>query len=212
MKSVLILEDTADVRDWLARLIERAFPGIVVSAVALLAQAQAAIRTATFDLALVDINLPDGNGVTLVDELRARSPATYCVMATVFDDDDNVFQALRAGSHGYLLKGDPEHELVARLNGILRGEPPLSPSIARRVLGYFSQPQVKRADGTSLTDREREVLILIAKGLNRPEIGELLGIGSSTVATHIGAVYRKLDISSRPEATIEAMRMGLLRP
>lgn len=209
MKSVLILEDNADVRDWLAALIGRAFAGVAVTGTAALAQAQAAIRSNSFDLALIDINLPDGNGVALVAELRARNPATYCVMATAFDDDDCVFNALRAGAHGYLLKSDPELELVARLHGILRGEPPLSPAVARRVLGYFSPSPRKTESG--LTERERDVLILISKGLNRMEIAEHLKIGPATVATHIGAVYRKLDISSRSEATIEAIRLGLIR-
>lgn len=130
IKSVLILEDTADVRAWLAELLGRAFPGIAVTAVATLAQAQAAISSGTFDLALIDISLPDGNGVTLVGELRARCPATYCVMAAIFDDDDHVFRALRAGAHGYLLKGEPEHTLVTRLQGL--GFSAASPLYRRR--------------------------------------------------------------------------------
>jgi len=212
MKNALVLEDTDGVRDMLVRLLSNAFPGIEITAVASIAQAKTAIHANTFELALLDINLPDGNGVTLVSDLRTRSPNTYCVMATIFDDDDNVFNALRAGAHGYLLKGEPEQELTARLKGIVAGDPPISPSIARRMLTYFCPPTPqKQVDLPNLSDREREVLTLVAKGLSRGEIATHLKIGATTVASHIGAVYRKLDISSRAEATVEAIRLGLLR-
>lgn len=211
MKNALILEDTDGVREMLTRLLSNAFPGIEIKAAASLAQAKAAIQAHTFELALLDINLPDGNGVTLVGELRTRSPNTNCVMATIFDDDDNVFNALRAGANGYLLKSEPEQELTTRLKGILAGDPPISPSIARRILSHFCPPTPQHSGAAHLSDRERDVLTLVAKGLSRSEIGAHLKIGATTVASHIGAVYRKLDISNRAEATIEAIRLGLLR-
>lgn len=211
MKTALILEDTDGVRDMLVRLLSNSFRGINITAVASIAKAKAAIQEMTFDLALLDINLPDGNGVTLVGDLRTRSPNTYCVMATVFDDDDNVFNALRTGAHGYLLKSESEQELTARLKGIVAGDPPISPAIARRMLTYFCPSAQMKTDVPHLSDREREVLTLVAKGLNRNEIAMHLKIGVATVASHIGAVYRELGISSRAEATVEAIRLGLLR-
>jgi DNA-binding NarL/FixJ family response regulator len=210
MKSALILEDTADVRRWLANLLATAFPAVAITEAGSLTQARQAAASRTFDLALIDISLPDGSGITLLEELRRGAPQTFCVMATILDDDENVFRALRSGAQGYLLKDDPEEKLVASLEGILRGEPPLSPSVARRMLGYFRNIEPE-ANDARLTDREREVLTLVAKGLSRAEIAGALSVGITTVASHIGAVYRKLDISSRPEATVEAIRMGLIR-
>jgi DNA-binding NarL/FixJ family response regulator len=213
MKSVLVLEDAPDVRAWLVELVGTAFVEATVTEAGTLAQALSAIGQQAFDLALIDINLPDGNGLSLLQALRARTPATYCVMATIFDDDENIFHALQAGAQGYLLKQEPRERLLEGLQGILAGEPPLSPHVARRILTHFRKAAAPSpVDDYGLSPREREILTLIAKGLNRAEIGKMLGISPATVATHIGAVYRKLDVSSRSEATVEAIRMGLMRP
>lgn len=212
--SVLILEDTADIRRWLAGLVTTAFPDVAVTEAATLAQALHAAQARSFDLALIDLNLPDGSGITLLQTLRKASPATYCVIATIFDDNENILRALQEGAHGYLLKDQPDDRLLACLQGILRGEPPLSPSVATRILGYFRQsaPPAAPEEKCCLSEREREILSLIAKGLSRAEIAKALGISPATVATHIGAVYRKLNISCRSEATVAAIRLGLIRP
>lgn len=212
VKSILVLEDAPDVRAWLVELVGTAFAGATVTEAGSLGQAMSAIEQQQFDLALIDINLPDGNGVSLLQALHARAPATYCVMATIFDDDENIFRALQSGAQGYLLKQEPRERLLEGLQGILAGEPPLSPHVARRILTHFRQASAPApVDGHGLSPREREILTLVAKGLNRVEIGNVLGISATTVATHIGAVYRKLDISTRSEATVEAIRMGLVR-
>jgi DNA-binding NarL/FixJ family response regulator len=211
IKTALVLEDTDDVRQWLMNLLLRAYSGIDVTAVSTLTQGREAIESSTFDIALIDINLPDGSGIELVHALRVRATSTLCVMATTFDDDENILNALRAGAHGYLLKGEAEQKLIDRLVGILNGEPPLSPSIARRMLNYFSCPFDNLPSDSTLTEREQEILTLVAKGLSRTEIGALLNISFRTVATHIGAIYRKLNIGSRSEATIEAVRRGFMQ-
>lgn len=213
MKSALVLEDAPDVRAWLVELVGCAFPGVTVSEAGSLTQALNIIDQQAFDLALIDINLPDGNGLALLQALREHSPTTYCVMATIFDDDENIFRALQGGAQGYLLKQEPRERLLAGLRGILAGEPPLSPHVARRILTHFrnSAPPVSPQD-PGLSPREREILTLVAKGLSRAEIAKVLGIGVTTVATHIGAVYRKLEICSRSEATVEAIRLGLVKP
>lgn len=212
VKSILVLEDVPDVRAWLVELVGMAFAGATVTEAGSLAHAMSAIEQQQFDLALIDINLPDGNGVSVLQVLRARAPMTYCVMATIFDDDENIFRALQSGAQGYLLKQEPRERLLEGLQGILAGEPPLSPHVARRILTHFHQLSAPvPIDGHGLSPREREILALVAKGLNRVEIGKVLGISATTVATHIGAVYRKLDISTRSEATVEAVRMGLVR-
>ncbi len=212
MKSALILEDAPEVRAWLVELVDQAFPGVAISEAGSLAQALNLVKQQAFDLALIDINLPDGNGLTLLQALHDRSPATYCVMATIFDDDENIFRALQTGAQGYLLKQEPRDRLLADLRGIVAGEPPLSPHVARRIMTHFCKPAVTEpAPACSLSAREREILTLVAKGLSRGEIAKVLGIGATTVATHIGAIYRKLNICSRSEATMEAIRLGLVK-
>jgi len=136
------------------------------------------------------------------------------VVATMFDDDAHLFPALRAGAQGYVLKDETESELVRLLVGISNGQPPLSASIARRVLMHFAAiaPQSAPATitGEHLTERESDTLKLIAKGFNVPKIAELLGISKHTVAGYVRDVYRKLSVSSRAEATMAAAQRGLV--
>jgi len=209
MQTALILEDHADTRKWLTELVEQAFDGIKVTAVSTLDSARKKFGDNRFNLAIIDINLPDGSGIELVREISAMAPDTYCVMATIFDDDDHLFAALQAGAQGYLLKEQPKEQLLQRLRGILNGEPPLSPAVARRVLRYFRK-QLSSSPDIGLSERETEVLTLIAKGMNRTDISRLLGISSNTAAGYIKTIYQKLNISSRAEATLEASRRGLV--
>ena len=132
------------------------------------------------------------------------------MVATVFDDDAHLFPALRAGATGYVLKDQPAETLAAMLTGIVSGQPPLSPSIARRLLQHFQPAPATPA--SQLTPRETEVLRLIAKGLTIAEVGELLGISRHTAADYVKEVYRKLSVGNRAEAALEATRLGLLEP
>lgn len=210
MQTVLLLEDHNDTRAWLAEILRQTFEGITIYEAASLKQAREHLSQQSFDLGIIDINLPDGSGIDIIREIAQSSPETYVVVATIFDDDQHIFEALQAGAHGYLLKEQQQEQLLARLQGILDGEPPLSPAIARRILRHFhstadSEPQ------SMLTDREKEVLTLIAKGMSRSDISRLLGITVNTAAGHIKNIYRKLNICSRAEAALEATRLGLLR-
>ncbi|MBW8310992.1 MAG: response regulator transcription factor, partial [Rhizobium sp.] len=164
------------------------------------------------DLGVVDRGLPDGSGVDLIRELAQRHPACTRVVTTLFGDDAHVFPALRAGAHGYLLKDQPADRLGAALDGIRRGEPPLSPAIAQRLLRAFgAAPEpVPPSGGEPLTAREREVLVLVSKGCRLPELADRLQISRHTVSDHLKNIYRKLDINSRAEAALEAVRLGLV--
>ena len=209
MQTALLLEDHEDTRKWLGTLIQDAFGGIDVSAVSTLSAAREQIKQRRFNLAVVDISLPDGSGIDLIHDLAHSSPETYCVVATIFDDDAHLFSALQAGAQGYLLKEQPKEQLLARLQGILNGEPPLSPAVARRVLRHFRK-QTETAPDVALSERETEVLTLIAKGMSRTDVARLLGITSNTAAGYIKTIYQKLNVSSRAEATLEATRLGLV--
>jgi len=210
MKTALLVEDHAETRLWLRELLCDTFPGIKVSEALTCKQAREFINIRYYDLALFDINLPDGSGISLVEEIENRTLDTYCVMSTIIDDDKCLFEALRAGAQGYLLKGQPREQLIKRLHGILHGEPPLSPAIARRVIRYFHK-KVSRQQKSNLSNREQEVLTFIAKGLNRTDVSRLLGITSHTAAGYIKNIYVKLNVSSRAEATLQAARLGLVQ-
>jgi DNA-binding NarL/FixJ family response regulator len=173
---------------------------------------------------LIDLELPDGNGLELLRELESY-PATK-VVTTLYSDDDHLFPALQAGADGYLLKEDRFEMLVQELQRIVRGQPPLSPAIARRLLGHFrdaarvgspavslattAAPEEPWADCERLTPRETEVLTYLSKGFTIKEIAGLMGIKWFTVNDHIKAVYRKLNVSSRAEAAVLATKHGLV--
>lgn len=210
MKRSLIVEDDPEARQWMAGVVVDAFPKVTASAVPDLASGREALTGCSFDLAVIDINLPDGSGIDLVREITTACPDTYCVVATIFGDDQHIFSALKAGAHGYILKDQARERLIKRLRGIAQGEPPLSASVARRILRYFQRPSASPADA-GLSTREQEVLTLIGKGYSRSEIAELLHISPNTAASYVKTVYQKLNVSSRAEAALEAVRFGLIR-
>ena len=206
-----MVDDLADVRAWLADALREAFPGIDVVLAASLGEAMAKLETSP-QIALIDLGLPDGNGTQLIEALRKRDADTLCIVATVFDDDAHLFPALRAGAQGYVLKDRDRDALAAMLRGIVDGQPPLSASIARRLLRHF-QPAVDAGEAqVPLTPRETEVLRLTAKGLTVGEVATVLALSRHTVSGYLKDIYRKLSVGTRAEATLEAARRGLVAP
>lgn len=215
MKNILLVEDYEEVRHWLSELIHIAFGNdIELTTAASVAEAKALLEKNTFDLAVIDYNLPDGEGPEIILQIKTTTPNTYCIVATIFDDDEHIINALKVGAQGYLLKDQDNSELLNSLKGILKDEPPLSPPIARRIIQQFQNPDPVYEDeeDAHLSKRETEILTLVAQGLNRTEISELLHLSVHTVSSHIKSIYRKLDISTKPEATMKAIRMGLVKP
>ncbi len=209
MNSGLIIEDVIDAQRWLTKALHDAYGEITVTATATVAAALEAVARESFDVALVDLSLPDGSGVDVIARIKECSPHTFCVVVTIYDDDSHLFPALQAGAQGYLLKDQPHRQIVQRLKRIDSGEPPLSPAIARRLLRHFSLPRTI-AQEVSLSNREKEVLTLIAKGLKLSEVAGMLEITHNTAAGYVKDIYRKLNISSRAEAALEAARLGLI--
>ncbi|TAJ81302.1 MAG: response regulator transcription factor [Gallionellaceae bacterium] len=215
MKVALLLEDMPASMEMLREVALAAFPGIRMCCVTDVAGALRMINQFQFDLALIDLALPDGNGTTVVQAMSARFPESTIVVATLFDDDDHLFPALRAGAQGYLLKDQAPEQLVKQLRGISEGLPPLSPSVARRLLGHFrTEPETASAEVVDenmlLTARERELLVQLTRGISIADIGTVMGISRHTVSGHVKNIYRKLNISSRAEAALQAKNMGLV--
>ena len=210
IRQVLIVEDLPDVADWLHTQVSNLLTPETVDQVATLADARLKIAAGPDDLALVDLGLPDGDGVALVRPFKEVNRHSLCVVTTIFDDAEHLFGSLRAGADGYLLKDDAEPEFGEQLAGILAGRPPLSASIARRLLEQF-HPDFSEREAT-LTRRERDILTLIAKGLSVKYAAEKLGISHYTAAGYMKNVYAKLQVNTRAEATLKAIHMGLVNP
>lgn len=209
MKSALILEDLSDVQGWHRSVLTRAWPGITIHTAGTLAEALSLITNIHIDLALIDLGLPDGCGTRAIQLLRQRQEHALCIVVTIYDDDRHLFPALKAGAQGYLLKDQTPEEFLSRLCRIVDGEPPLSPMISRRLLAHF-ETRTPLSPGIALTNREQEVLVLISKGLTLPKVAGMLDISRNTAAGYVKAIYRKLNISSRAEAVIEANKIGLI--
>ena len=215
--NILLLEDLPEIRAWMKALVTRVFPSSRIHEAARVNDALELVASIKFDLALLDLGLPDGSGVEVVEALRDKQPDTQSVV-TIHDDDEHLFPALQAGAFGYLLKEQPRELIAEQLKRMSAGEPPLSPSIARRVIAHFAaQAAVKPARSTNvppraaLSERETDVLLRVAKGFTLPEIGDQMNLSRHTIADYVKAVYRKLNVNSRAEAALEAQRMGLLR-
>ncbi len=200
---VLILEDNAVARGFLCRVVRESFSDVqhiaeadnLESARRQLAQADAA----PLRLILIDLELPDGNGLDLLAEL-ADCHATK-IVTTLYVDDEHLFPALQRGADGYLLKEDRFEVLVEELQKIARGQPPLSPAIARRLLAHFRDTHAAAATASApepLTVRESEILSYLSKGFTIKEIASLMGIKWSAVNDYIKAIYRKLKLASQP--------------
>ncbi len=241
---VLILEDNPVARSFLCRVVRESFsdPITITEAgdlenarkhISLTGGARGLHGVDPFKLILVDLELPDGNGMELLSELT-QYPATK-IVTTLYSDDDHLFPALQCGADGYLLKEDRFEVLVEELQKIVRGQPPLSPAIARRLLTHFRHgprgantpqesgfsmppelsssrpvPMEKVPDHDRLTPRESEVLTYLSKGFTIKEIASLMGIKWFTVNDHIKSIYKKLNVSSRAEAAVLATKQGLV--
>ncbi len=209
--TVLIVEDEPRTRQRLERAVTRAADLRVVAAVGSIREARP-ILAQQVDLMLVDIGLPDGDGVELIREARRTAPNTRAMAITVFADEQHVMRAIRAGAQGYLLKDGSAQYIGNAVLELLAGGSPISPAIARYLLQTVQQeaPRQPEVPVPPLSAREHEILSLIAKGFRVPEVAELLKIADRTVTTHVQHIYRKLEVSSRSEAIYEAVNLGLI--
>ena len=208
---VLIADDHPVVREGLSALLD-SVPSITVVGVAGTGReaVQAAVRLRP-EVLILDIQMPELSGIAAAAEIARVAPGVAVLMLTMFDDDDSVFAAMRAGARGYVLKGAQQDEIVRAIQAVAAGEAIFGPGIARRVLGLVSAPSTVGPPFPELTGREREVLDLIASGARNAEIARRMSIAPKTVANHVSAIFAKLQVTDRGEAIIAARDAGLGR-
>jgi DNA-binding NarL/FixJ family response regulator len=173
------------------------------------------IRELRPDLVLMDIRMPDVDGISATREVLAAEPGVKVVVLTTFEEDDYIFEALSAGASGFLLKRTKPEELIAAIHTVADGDSLLSPSVTRRVIDRMATQPVSALSGArleELTPREREVLELVGRGLSNREIAEAFVIEESTVKTHVKRILMKLRLRDRVQAVIFAYETGLIRP
>lgn len=203
---VSIVEDDNNLRESLAILINGT-PGF--RCVSRFGAAEPALRPLSQDppeVVLVDIKLPRLSGIDLVAKAKPQMPNTQFLMLTVIDDADQIFEALKAGASGYLLKGTPPAEILEAIAEVHRGGSPMTSSIARKVVRYFHRLQPAAPLEAALSPRESEILGRLVKGLRYKEIAAELSISEFTVRNHLRHIYEKLHVHSRTEAVVKYLR------
>jgi len=197
---VAIVEDNASVREGLATILD-ASPGFkCVCACGSTEEALRQLSAAPPDVVLMDINLPRRSGIDCVRQLRIQSPQVQIIMLTIEEDSDRVFESLAAGATGYLVKNVPPTSILEAIQEVHRGGSPMSSQIARMLVQSFHKTRSAVPVREALTDREEEILGLIARGYRSKEVAEELGISVQTVETHLRNIYDKLHVRSRAGA------------
>jgi DNA-binding NarL/FixJ family response regulator len=215
---VVLADDQRTVREGL-ELVLRMLPDVdVVGTAANGAEALALVEATRPDVVLMDLRMPQVDGVEATGRLRAEYPQVRVVVLTTYADDESVFTALKAGARGYLTKDAGSEEIARAIARVAAGEAMLDPAVQARLLdrfdaaAAFQPPAVPAAGMGTLTAREVEVLTLIARGLSNSEIAEHLVVGESTVKTHINRIFAKTGARDRAQAVAYAYRCGLVRP
>lgn len=204
--TVSIVEDNDQLRGTLARVIDRAEGFQCLSHYGNAEDALKDLPNVRPEVVLMDINLPGMNGVECVRQLKQLLPKTQVMMLTVYEDTENIFNALAAGSSGYMLKRTPRDELLAAIREVHRGGSPMTTHIARKVVQSFQKAPATPDATENLSPREAEVLDLLSQGLIYKEISDKLGISYETVHTYIRRIYEKLQVRTRTEAVAKFLR------
>jgi len=203
MIKVGIVEDNKTLREGFETLINRT-PGLqCVCTCTTVAEALRKIPKACPDVVLMDIQLPDKSGVECTAQVKELLPSVHIIIVTVYEDSERIFQALRAGACGYLLKRARPERVIAAIQEAQEGGVPMTPEIARKVIGHFRGQVAAASEAGSLSPREQEVLQLVMHGLGNKEIAERLGVTVAAVKWHLQHIYEKLHVHSRTEAALK---------
>ena len=215
MIEVLLADDQALVREGLRMMVEAEPDITVVAEAANGTEALAACRRLQPDVVLMDIRMPELDGIEATKRLVEGGSTSKVLILTTFDLDEYVYRAMKAGASGFLLKDATREQLVGAIRTVLGGDALLAPTITRRLIEDFCRRPEPRDDGLafgSLSDREQEVVVLIARGLSNAEIASSLFLSEATVKSHVARVLAKLDLRDRVQVAVFAYESGLVRP
>ena len=208
---ILIVDDHTLFREGLKALFSSILDTAVIGEATTGAQAITQAEKLQPDVVLMDIQMPDMNGIEATRQIVQTSPHIGIIIVTMFEDDDSVFAAMRAGARGYVLKGADQEEMLRAIRAVAKGEALFGPAIATRLQSYFATPKTATPAQAfpDLTDREREVLELLAQGYNNGDIARQLHISPKTVRNHCSNIFSKLQVVDRAQAIIQARNAGL---
>jgi len=207
--SIFITDDHAIVRKGMAALLITEEDFVVIGEAADGKEAVSAVLQSRPDVILMDLVMPQMDGIEAIRQITTEWPEARILVMTSFATDDKVFPAIKAGALGYLLKDSGPEVLVDAIYQVYRGEPSLNPKIAKKMLSELGRPSSNKPTTEPLTERENEVLILVAQGLSNQEIAQKLVISEATVRTHVSRILSKLHVASRTQAALYALREGL---
>lgn len=207
---IALVEDKRLIREGLGAILDRAAGLACVGTYASAEDALRGLEESPADVLLLDIQLPGMSGIEAVRVLCKRFPDTKILMLTVYEDEEKVFEAIRNGACGYLLKKTPPPQIAEAVRQARAGGSPLSPEVARQIVRHFqSEPAPERRD-CALTSQERSLVRLLAEGFSYQSAAEQLGVSINTVRDHVRSVYEKLQVHSKSEAVSKALRRGLI--
>ena len=205
---VFLVDDHEVVRRGVRQLLEDSGEIVVVGEAGTAAEALARIPPTRPDVAVLDVRLPDGDGVEVCREVRSRHPEIHCLMLTSFSDDEALFQAIMAGASGYLLKQIKGPDIVDGIRRVAAGQSLLDPAVTTRVLDRLRTPPAEDARLATLSDQERRVLELIAEGMTNRQIGEHLHLAEKTIKNYVSNLLTKLGMQRRTQAAVYAAKLG----
>lgn len=206
---ILIADDHALFRSGLKALLNSLPQTAVIGEAQTGREATTLAQSLQPDVVLMDIQMPDLNGIEATRHIVHTSPHIGVIMVTMFEDDDSVFAAMRAGARGYVLKGADQEEMVRVITAVSRGEALFGANIATRLMAFFAAPQPNASPFPQLTEREQEVLAFIAQGHNNSDIAQQLTLSIKTVRNHVSNIFAKLQVADRAQAIIRARDAGL---
>jgi len=205
---ILIADDHLVVREGLRAILEAAAGLVLVGEAADGAEAVQLAGELLPDVVLMDLRMPNVDGIEAIRQIKARYPAVEVVILTTYDDDEYIVRGLRAGARGYLLKDTSRKALFEVIQAAARGEALLPPAVVQKVVAHLAEPEP--AEAQRLSVREREVLALLVQGLANKEIATRLYISERTVKAHVASIFNRLGVNSRTEAVAVALRSGLV--
>ncbi len=208
---VIVCDDQSIIRDGLKMLLTLERDIEVIGLAQDGAEAVELVARKPPDLVLMDLKMPGMNGIEATRQIRAKYPNVKVLVLTTYDDDEWVFDAIRAGASGYLLKDTPRDQVIQAVRGTLEGKSFVDPAVAGKLLNQVASQQTQPATliTDKLTEREVDVLRLLARGLNNADIAERLHLSEGTVRNHVSAIFAKLDVSDRTQAAVIAIQHGL---